>query len=236
MLYYLSPITIPMKKTLSLLSILALCFSVLPVSAQYADDTEFTTALDWMHTQWLTKYDTVDGFRTWDELTRQEAAKFFSSVLAFTIMPSDMEKTAFDCDFDDADTFDSTLTDSILLACTSWLMRGYDGKFHPNNILKKSEALTILIRMNLWLQDETWSPWWSQYYAMAYNQWLTKEQDTAKIDLPVSRYEAALLLSRQYWWGIPLDDQPITTIEELEQTITENEIKNTLRSNYLRTE
>lgn len=223
-----------MKKTLSILSLLILWTTPLLGNAQYANDIEFTTALERMHTQWLTKYDTVEAFRPWDQLTRQEAAKFFSSVLAFSTIPAWENQSDFDCDFEDSTLFDMTLSDSIQLACTAGLMRGYDNKFHPNDILTKAEALTILIRMQSWVLDETSTPRRSNYYATAFNSWLTKESDTSKIELPVTRYEAALLLNRQYW--APILPWSSTDAKDVFSYVQEQEVKDTLRSNYLRTE
>lgn len=230
-----------MKKWFTILSVFVLWITPLLTYAQYETDNEFITALDWMHIQWLTKYNTVNQFRPWDLLTRQEASKFFSSVLAFSTMPAGQNQTDFDCSFEDNEKFDSTLSDSIQFSCEAWLMRWYDNKFHPNQVLTKAQALAVLIRMQDWLLPEDQVPRRSNYYASAYTIWLTKEADESKINLPITRYEAALLLHRQYWAPffeeLPLDEVWEKKISEIiDQEKEKQELKDSLRSNYLRTE
>jgi hypothetical protein len=118
-------------------------------------------------------------------------------------------------------------------------MKWYDNKFHPNQILTKAEALTVLVRMQSWLLDETQTPRRKNYYDQAFEVNLTKETDESKITLPITRYEAALLLNRQY--GAPNLEEIWNGEEEISAVIEnlleqENELKESLRSNYLRTE
>jgi hypothetical protein len=271
-----------MKKSLSILSLIILWITPLITSAQYAQDTEFTTALEWMHTQWLTKYDTADAFRPWDELTRQEFAWLLWRYLKKELIPYNStcflrntfcsdedclqqdqeaeeckkiyEETSMEnkeilkwlginiavpedwtmCTFKDTEIFDTTLIQSISVLCEYWLMKWYDNNFHPNDIITKAELLTVLIRMQDWLLPENQIPRWSNYYTNAFNTWLTKESDTSKIELPVTRYEAALLLNRQYW--APILPWSSTDTKDVSSYVQEQEVKDTLRSSYLRTE
>lgn len=230
-----------MKKTLSILSLLILWITPLLGNAQYSQDTEFATALEWMYDQWLTKYNTVEDFRPWDQLTRQESAKFFGAILSYVEVQDDWAIPEFNCNFSDSDWFDPTLASSITLVCDSWMMRGYDWKFHPHDILTKAEALAILTRTNGELLDESQTPRWSKYHAHMLDLWVTKETDLSKVDTPLTRYEAALLIKR---WNFPPAFQEVPLDEKwkrqldmiIAQEEQKSEVKDTLRSNYLRTE
>ena len=273
-----------MKQIIILSSLLILWLTPLLTAAQYDQDQEFVNALNWMYENELTQYNTIEDFRPWDQLTRQEFAWllgryipqldfdcmltlwnriscFWWEACTRNIAECDekvqeniklkenrwlSELTTIDdisiCSFKDTGMFDPTLSDSINTVCEYWLMKGYDNEFHPNDILTKAELLTILVRMESGSLPENQIPRWSNYYANAFNNWLTKERDESKIDLPITRYEAALLINRQYWIPsffeeVPLDKQSeqqiLQIIEDEEQ---KEELKDSLRSNYLRTE
>lgn len=67
-----------MKFSILIVSLLAFCGCFALVSAQdVVDDAEYVKAVAWMYTQKMTSYADPVGFRPYDLVTRQEAAKFF---------------------------------------------------------------------------------------------------------------------------------------------------------------
>lgn len=80
-----------------------------------SQDTELMEAIDWMHGNGMTKYESVVDFRPTDTLARQEAAKFFSE-FAINILYKDIDQNKF-CGFDDIDDADPSLKNHILSSC-----------------------------------------------------------------------------------------------------------------------
>lgn len=101
------------------------------------------------------------------------------------------------CSFDDLDSADQTLKNDILQACMLRLFKGNQGLFHPERLLSKAEALTVLLRTQESASlDESGTPWWRDVYDRATQQGLTKEADVYALEKPLTRYELALLIHR----------------------------------------
>lgn len=157
------------------------------------DDPEFDAALAWMYENGLTKYNSVDAFRPFDTLTREQAAKFFSvfaeKVLGAT--PADVE-----AEFTDLDSADPTLEAFIVTSFQMGLFKGSNGMFMPKEPLTKAAALTVLVRAMEGVMDEDVDPWWANYFEKARALGLTKETNVYALDRSVTRYEIALMLFR----------------------------------------
>lgn len=174
---------------------------VLPVVAT-TPDQEFVKAHEWMYTQGMTVYVSIDAYRPDDRVTREQAAKFFVE-FDRQIMGRQAETKMY-CVYSDEWLFDSTLVGSIQSACNRGLMLWSQWVFWSADPLTKAQALTILIRVLDGVQDETVSPRWKNYYTLAQQKGLTKEKDVWALDRPVTRYELALLLRRV---NNPVSDQ-----------------------------
>ena len=158
------------------------------------NDPEFDKALAWMNENGLTKYNTVDSYRPFDSLTREQAAKFYSE-FAKKVLGKTADTTK-DCTFTDIDQADATLKDSIIESCQLGLFKGSNGKFMPKSILTKAQALAVLVRAVDGMKDETVEPWYKNYFEKAKELGLTRETNIAALEKNVNRYEAALLISR----------------------------------------
>lgn len=187
-------------------------FAPIDTKAQ-SRDPEFDLALEWMYEVGMTKYNTSEQYDPQAYLTREQWAKFFSVFMADVLEKEWSGETA--CIFWDADAFDTTLSDSILLACEQWLFKWTKGDFLPKESLTKAQALTVLIRALEWKQDETYSPRWKQYHDRSVFLWLTKERDVWNLDKPVTRYEMALLLYRAVNDDVDPDLLDLLELEEL---------------------
>ena len=119
--------------------------------------------LDWMYSEWLTKYDNLEEFRWDDTITRWEAAKFVAQFARLQVL----DKTYTECDFSDIDGYDSTLTPHIKQACLYGLMKWSNGEYRPNGKITEAEAITVVMRSIYGFFAETLDPWYIAYY----NRW-----------------------------------------------------------------
>jgi hypothetical protein len=103
---------------------------------------DFSSVLDWLHAEGLTKYDTQVEFRGDDEIMRGEAAKFVNQYAAAL----DLEQNYDECDFTDISNFDDTLVPHIQDACGYGLLKGSDGMFMPEGRITLAQGITIVVR------------------------------------------------------------------------------------------
>lgn len=188
-----------LKKLLSIISIFVIWWTQLSANIAHWEttyDPEFASALDWMYTNWLTQYYTEDYYLPNKNLTREQAAKFFTE-FATKILWKEADES-LSCDFNDTYNADSSLKDYIVKSCQLWLMNGNNNKFMPKATLTKAQALTILVRALDWPQSENTTPWWNNYFQKARELWITNETNTNKLSKTVSRWEIALLLYRSW--------------------------------------
>lgn len=169
--------------------------SAVVYGATSISDPEFDAALSWMYDNGLTKYDTADAFRPFDNLRRDEAAKFFVNFVTAAKL-NVTENADANCAFTDLADATSDLLGDIDSACKLGLFKGSDGKFMPAATLTKAQAIAVLVRGMVWPKDESVSPWYKNYFETARDLELTKETDVMAIDKNVTRYEIALMLFR----------------------------------------
>ena len=139
----------------------------------------FSTVLDWMYTNGLTKYNEASGYRGQDFIVRGEVSKLFSNYAELQGLTH--TKDASECNFNDTSTYDETLQPTILDACMYGLVKGHNGNYYPNNSMTEAEALTVIVRSILGNQDETVTPWWKEYYEIG--KWLNVIDDEELYDL-----------------------------------------------------
>ena len=150
-----------MKKFIALLTIIW-CISL--VSAQ-----NFTTVYEWMFEKGLTTMSSEADFRPNDTVTRGEISKFFTRFAEVQSMTK--VKSASECAFGDLEGYDATLVPTIIEACEYGLVKGSQWNYFPNKALTEAEALTVIVRAIMGMQDETKDPWWTEYYEVG--KWLS---------------------------------------------------------------
>jgi hypothetical protein len=166
-----------------------------PIAPTPAQDDEFTAALSWMYTKWLTQFSSSTLYQADMKLTRQQAAKFFV-VMQESIVGKIPVSNTSSCVFTDT-WFDTSLRPFVDKACTYGILQGSKGIFRPNDNISKPEFAAALVRMIEWAKrDESKNPRWISYYQQARDRWLTKEQNAWAFDTLLTRYEAALFLYR----------------------------------------
>lgn len=179
--------------------------SAVVYGATSISDPEFDAALSWMYDNGLTKYDNADAFRPFDNLRRDEAAKFFVNFMAAAKL-NVTENADANCMFTDLADATSDLLGDIDASCKLGLFKGSDGKFMPAATLTKAQAIAVLVRGMVWPKDEAVSPWYKNYFETARDLELTKETDVMAIDKNVTRYEIALMLFRAAGGTVAGDD------------------------------
>lgn len=158
-------------------------------------ETEFAEALEWMYTNWMTKYDNKNDYRMFDLVSREEASKIIWQAY-LTLWYQDLEKNS-DCNFNDSDKFDSTLAPHIANVCKRGLFKWSNGSYMPLNNLTKAEAMAVLLRMFEWkMSYELQVPWREHYYTKWRLIWLTNIEDINKFDKWLERYELGLMVYR----------------------------------------
>lgn len=177
-----------MKKILSILAILVVSLGSLSVFAQ-----SFNTVYTWMFDNGLTTM-TQTNFRPNSFVTRGEISKFFAKFAE--VQGLEKTKTENQCQFSDLEGYDYTLVPTIVASCQYGLVQGHDGKYMPYNRLTEAEALTVIIRALMWMQDESKNPRWSEYHAMG--EWLgiLDGENVWALDTPATRETVGTRLYR----------------------------------------
>lgn len=157
---------------------------------------EFLQALSFAYETWLTKFKTVNTFKPYDKITREQTASMMWK-FAYSVLDFDLDTTK-DCDFKDIWDVDTTLYSKVMMSCHTGLFHWTSDHFlFPKRELSKAEWITVLMRMFRWESlDENVEPRYKNYYEEAKKIWLTKEPKVESLDRPMTRYETILLLYR----------------------------------------
>lgn len=163
-----------------------------PVTSLVSDPI-LQEAIYWMNDHSMTKYTTVEQFRPFDTLSRQEAAKIFTLFRNITIQWTPQSQ-GISCAFDDLSIADQTLVSYIKEACKLQILKGSNNLFDPEGLLTKPQAVAILIRMIEAPLAESWATRWEVYYNRAVELGMIEPSQAINFDKPISRYEVAKLL------------------------------------------
>ena len=161
---------------------------------------ELYDAINWMYDNQLTIYNDPTKFWIYDEITREQASKFFVNfhkvIFNKTSMPIPIKNP-----FTDIYNANPTLYNYILASFSLNLFKGNNWKFMPFNHLTKAQALAVIIRMAFWLLDETNNPWYSNYLYKAESLNLLDNINYSQSSLDnedILRWDVALMLYRLY--------------------------------------
>lgn len=140
-----------LKKLFASVSAFAVLFaSVAPslvTAAPVVTDPELLDAVTWAYDTGLTKYSDANTFMPFNNLTREQAAKF-ASEFAETVLNLEADSTRTTvCEYKDASIMDATLVDSVTKACQQSIMMGYQGNFMPKQLLTRGQFATMVSRM-----------------------------------------------------------------------------------------
>jgi len=163
-------------------------------------DSELKKAIEWMYENWLTQYNTIEKFSSDSYLTREQAAKFFSTFYTKVLNKKFNEKINSRT-FLDINDANPELKYYIFQAHDMWLFKGFRWKFMPKNKLTQAQAISVAIRMINWDLEQIKNAWYTNYYIKAKKYWLLKRWDFDIIDLDrtnITRWDTALILYSLY--------------------------------------
>ena len=121
-------------------------------------------------------------------------AKFFNEFAE--LVGKEKSRPSSECQFGDIDGYDYTLVPQILEACERSLVKGSQGNYMPNRNMTEAEALTVVIRTILGVQDESGPIRWSEYYDAAKWLGLLDNETVEELDRPVTRGKIGTWLYR----------------------------------------
>jgi hypothetical protein len=170
-----------------------------------------------MFTNGLTTMTSESAFRPADAVTRGEITKFFVGYAKL----KNLSKASTNCTFSDIAWYDSSLTPFITEACEYGLMKGSNGVFRPNANLTEAEAITVISRTLMGMQNENGNPRWEEYYQIGKTYGIIPSSKTVRsLDTMASRstvgtrlYKAAQLNQND------LDDEGVKEIEQILEEI-----------------
>lgn len=115
------------------------------IGAPAVTDPELIDAVSWAYDAGLTKYSDADAFMPYNNLTREQFAKF-ASQFAAEILEIEGNNNAM-CSFSDESSMDSSLIPFIQQACEQGLMMGSQGTFMPKQLVTRGQVATVVSRM-----------------------------------------------------------------------------------------
>ena len=163
-------------------------------------DAELKEAIERMYENWLTQYNTIEKFSSDSYLTREQAAKFFSTFYTKVLNKKFNEKINSRT-FLDINDANPELKYYIFQAHDMWLFKGFRWKFMPKNKLTQAQAISVAIRMINWDLEQIKNAWYTNYYIKAKKYWLLKRWDFDIVDLDrtnITRWDTALILYSLY--------------------------------------
>ena len=164
-------------------------------------------SIQWMYDNWLTMWNTLPEFLPYDNITREQASKFFVEFDAKVLWKDRWVVYNYDV-FSDIKNANPTLKDHIIYANNMGLFKWSNWKFKPFNNLTKAQALAVVVRMVDWYLDETSWVWYANYFNNANAYWLLKRWDFNFSTLDstnITRWDVAIILYSLYLYLLQND-------------------------------
>jgi hypothetical protein len=141
----------------------------------------------------------VETFRPFDHITREEAAKIFSQFYTQVLQYTGIVGASNSCNFTDITETDYTLTDFVKSSCSFGILKWSDWYFFPTQHLSKLQMIVILVRMfeNQFF-DESQEPRHTEYILQAKWYGILSNTNELVLNSDVSRYELVMTLYRYY--------------------------------------
>ena len=156
---------------------------------------EFKKALTFLYSYKMTSFNTIDTFKPYTKLTREQAAKIFSN-FAMNVLCRKPD-TSLQPSYNDINNSNETLKPYIVKAYQLWLMKWWNNNnFRPFDTITKAELNAVLVRMILksYLNEE-WEVWYAKYNQTATKLWIITKWAWS---IPVNRHDATLMMFRAY--------------------------------------
>ena len=162
------------------------------------NDPEFKEAVFWMYTQWFTQYDTIEEFRPFDLVTKEEWAKFLGSFYKKFVDKEGSTAVPDECYYDDIEQVQEPLRLYVIYTCQQGILNISDGtNFLPQQQLSKADFVAGIVEMFDGSTTRSVSePRRQSYFDKAVELGVISHTDIINFDRPITRYEIALLLYR----------------------------------------
>lgn len=172
-------------------------FGSLADSLSINNDPELLAAIRWMNDNGLTNFKTIQEYKPFEILNREQAAKILYNFWeVFKFMGTQNNVTA-NCVFKDVSDIDASLITYVEQVCTYGIMNWSDGYFNPKGTINKSQFIAAIIRFFEGKKlDETTIPRRKAYFEKAQDMGMIGPADAVTFENPITRYEVALFLYR----------------------------------------
>lgn len=149
------------------------------------NEASMSEIVNWMHNNWLTKYNAVSDYMPNQLITREQASKFYSQFAKVIWLDSNNNSA---CEFTDISNADYTLLPYIIKSCELWLLKGAGNRFMPFDNITKAQAVTVVIRSLYGFLDEDVTPRYQNYYEQATSLWII-DYHVSEMDEDITRWE-----------------------------------------------
>lgn len=175
-----------------------------PISSAFSQSLEPQDIIDRLHSNEMTIYTSIDEYRPTQLITRWETAKMISKFAESLELTKDYP---WSCDFEDISNYDDTLVPFITTSCEFGLLKWWNGMFTPTGTLTQAQALVIIQRARSGFRNETWTPWYREYFQEALQLWIVSSDQILSVEsTPITRFELGARLYRASWnWTNTID-------------------------------
>lgn len=174
-------------------------FGTLADSLSINNDPELLEAIRWMNDNQLTNFKTIQEYKPFEILNREQAAKIlYNFSIIFEFMRNTWHNAATEvCTFKDIADIDTSLVTYVESICNLWIMQWSNWYFNPKGTINKSQFIAIIIRLfEGGKLDETTNPRWENYFEKAQEMGMIGPADAITFENSITRYEVALFLYR----------------------------------------
>lgn len=162
-------------------------------------DPELQEAIRWMYDNKLSNFSTIESYKPFEVLSREQAAKIFDVFAKLFDFSQEKLSASLpnECNFKDISKAEESLKWHIQNVCQMDILKWWNQMFDPKTNLTKWQFITALIRLVEGKKlNENLDPRWTSYYQKALDIWVVWPADAITFDSPITRYEVALFLYR----------------------------------------
>lgn len=181
-----------MHRFLKTLSII--CFLCGIVNFVFAQTPQPQDIVNWLHDNDMTIYTSLDEYRPEDLISRWESAKMITKYAESLNLAKNYSGS---CEFTDTSGYDDTLLPFITASCEYGLLKWWNKFFTPTGTLTQAQALVIIERARNGFKDETWTPWYREYFQEVLTLWIVSTDQILSVSTtPITRFELGVWLYR----------------------------------------
>jgi hypothetical protein len=164
-------------------------------------------AIEYLYNSGMTRFSSPSEFMNDKWLRRDEAAAFFvrfaRDVLGMDHNDPDSDGDWIDdlvaerCLFSDLDQAHSDLKEEIQESCRLGLFKGHQWTFMPTDEFSNAHAMTVMIRLIEWMQEEPEDNWAREYFIRARRAWLVQSLEAEQEEnlyRPITRGDVAKMI------------------------------------------